>query len=122
MLSFFFLIKKYLSDEIRCIFQKLIPYFLLNVMTISHFLVLAFRSSLTFLSGVDVPVMYSPVPFQNAALSSPEVGAVNLSVDSIYRDKSPNIFSSLLPVCLYLPLLLSLFSLSNRNFFSLVNL
>ncbi|KAB5519591.1 hypothetical protein DKX38_023910 [Salix brachista] len=35
-------------------------------------------SSLTFLSGVDVPVMYSPVPFQNAALSSPEIKCVEV--------------------------------------------
>lgn len=103
-------LKKYLSVEFSCIVQKLIPYFLHNVMTISRFLVLAFRSSLTFLSGVDVPVLYSPVPFQNAALSSPEVGIVNLIFDSIDRAKSQSILSSLLPLCLYLPLLLSLFS------------
>jgi hypothetical protein len=102
-------LKKYLSVEFSCAVQKLIPYFLHNVMTISR-LVLAFRSSLTFLSGVDVPVLYSPVPFQNAALSSPEVGIVNLILDSIDRAKSQSILSSLLPVCLYLPLLLSLFS------------
>lgn len=31
------------------------------------------RFLLTSLSGVDVPVLYAPVPFQNASLSSPEV-------------------------------------------------
>ncbi|KAJ0089340.1 hypothetical protein Patl1_32795 [Pistacia atlantica] len=30
------------------------------------------RSFLTLLTAVDVPVLYSPVPFQNAALSAPE--------------------------------------------------
>ncbi|CAH2062645.1 unnamed protein product [Thlaspi arvense] len=34
---------------------------------------LNYRFNITSLSGVDVPVLYSPVPFQNAALSSPEV-------------------------------------------------
>lgn len=28
--------------------------------------------------GIDVPVLYSPVPFQNAAISSPEVGVKNV--------------------------------------------
>ncbi|CAG7865545.1 unnamed protein product [Brassica rapa] len=36
-------------------------------------LLLNFRSSLGFLLTADVPVLYSPVPFQNAALSSPEI-------------------------------------------------
>ncbi|KAG2725372.1 hypothetical protein I3760_01G062300 [Carya illinoinensis] len=34
---------------------------------------LNYRSFLTFLTGVDVPLLCSPVPFQNAALSTPEV-------------------------------------------------
>lgn len=29
---------------------------------------------MTFLTGEDVPVLYSPVPFRNAAPSIPEVG------------------------------------------------
>ncbi|XP_010555843.1 PREDICTED: protein downstream neighbor of Son isoform X2 [Tarenaya hassleriana] len=36
-------------------------------------LLLNYRSSLGFLPTADVPVLYSPVPFQNAALSSPEI-------------------------------------------------
>ncbi|XP_009116150.1 protein downstream neighbor of Son isoform X2 [Brassica rapa] len=36
-------------------------------------LLLNYRSSLGFLLTADVPVLYSPVPFQNAALSSPEI-------------------------------------------------
>ncbi|KAL0410210.1 UNVERIFIED_CONTAM: hypothetical protein Slati_3610700 [Sesamum latifolium] len=36
-------------------------------------LLLNYRSFLTSLTGADVPVLYSPVPFQNAALSAPEV-------------------------------------------------
>ncbi|KAJ4840091.1 hypothetical protein Tsubulata_009910 [Turnera subulata] len=43
-----------------------------NVHGLYDFL-LNYRSCLTFLSGVDVPVLYSPVPFQNAALSAPEI-------------------------------------------------
>ncbi|XVF55925.1 hypothetical protein PTKIN_Ptkin06aG0075000 [Pterospermum kingtungense] len=35
-------------------------------------ILLNYRSILTFLNAVDVPVLYSPVPFQNAALSAPE--------------------------------------------------
>ncbi|CAA2995311.1 Hypothetical predicted protein [Olea europaea subsp. europaea] len=34
---------------------------------------LNYRSFLASLTGVDVPVLYSPVPFQNAALCAPEV-------------------------------------------------
>ena len=33
---------------------------------------------MTSLAGMDVPVLLSPVPFQNAALSSPQVHGVNL--------------------------------------------
>ncbi|XP_013602178.1 PREDICTED: protein downstream neighbor of Son-like [Brassica oleracea var. oleracea] len=36
-------------------------------------LLLNYRSSLGFLLTSDVPVLYSPVPFQNAAVSSPEI-------------------------------------------------
>ncbi|CAH8381607.1 unnamed protein product [Eruca vesicaria subsp. sativa] len=36
-------------------------------------LLLNYRSSLGFLLTEDVPVLYSPVPFQNAAVSSPEI-------------------------------------------------
>eukprot|EP00257_Ricinus_communis_P018984 XP_015577833.1 protein downstream neighbor of Son [Ricinus communis] len=39
---------------------------------------LNYRSSLTVLSGVDVPVLYSPVPFQNSALSAPEIRCVEM--------------------------------------------
>ncbi|KAG6770291.1 hypothetical protein POTOM_025968 [Populus tomentosa] len=48
-----------------------------NVHGLYDFL-LNYRSSLTFLSGVDVPVLYSPVPFQNAALSAPEIKCVEV--------------------------------------------
>ncbi|XP_059668609.1 uncharacterized protein LOC132313713 [Cornus florida] len=43
-----------------------------NVHGLYDFL-LNYRFFLTSLSGGDVPVLYSPVPFQNAALSAPEV-------------------------------------------------
>ncbi|XP_057467426.1 uncharacterized protein LOC130756823 isoform X1 [Actinidia eriantha] len=43
-----------------------------NVHGLYDFL-LNYRFFLTSLTSVDVPVLYSPVPFQNAALSSPEV-------------------------------------------------
>ncbi|CAH8360237.1 unnamed protein product [Eruca vesicaria subsp. sativa] len=36
-------------------------------------LLLTYRSSLGFLLTADVPVLYSPVPFQNAAVSSPKI-------------------------------------------------
>ncbi|XP_010504297.1 PREDICTED: protein downstream neighbor of Son-like isoform X3 [Camelina sativa] len=36
-------------------------------------LLLNYRSSFGFLPTADVPVLYSPVPFQNAAISSPEI-------------------------------------------------
>uniref|UniRef100_A0A1J3EC18 Protein downstream neighbor of Son n=1 Tax=Noccaea caerulescens TaxID=107243 RepID=A0A1J3EC18_NOCCA len=36
-------------------------------------LLLNYRSSLGFLLTADVPVLYAPVPFQNAAVSSPEI-------------------------------------------------
>lgn len=58
--------------EINC---TLILY---NFMSIASFFVVIFRSFVTFLSGVDVPILYSPVPFQNAALSAPEVGVTNV--------------------------------------------
>ncbi|KAB5552901.1 hypothetical protein DKX38_010212 [Salix brachista] len=48
-----------------------------NVHGLYDFL-LNYRSSLTFLSGVDVPVLYSAVPFQNAALSAPEIKCVEV--------------------------------------------
>ncbi|KAL2533456.1 hypothetical protein Adt_06807 [Abeliophyllum distichum] len=43
-----------------------------NVHGLYDFL-LNYRSILASLTGVDVPVLYSPLPFQNAALSAPEV-------------------------------------------------
>ena len=36
----------------------------------SSFLMAISRSFLTSLTSVDVPLLYSPVPFQNAALSA----------------------------------------------------
>ncbi|KAK6131621.1 hypothetical protein DH2020_034635 [Rehmannia glutinosa] len=43
-----------------------------NVHALYDFL-LNYRSFFTSLTGGDVPVLYSPVPFENAALSTPEV-------------------------------------------------
>ncbi|RVW11954.1 hypothetical protein CK203_091837 [Vitis vinifera] len=43
-----------------------------NVHALYDFM-LNYRSFLTSLTSVDVPLLYSPVPFQNAALSAPEV-------------------------------------------------
>ncbi|CAN1772578.1 Protein downstream neighbor of son homolog [Linum perenne] len=40
---------------------------------------LNYRSFSTILSGMDVPMLYSPIPFPNAALSAPELTADNLS-------------------------------------------
>ncbi|CAL1372278.1 unnamed protein product [Linum trigynum] len=39
---------------------------------------LNYRSSLTLLSGVDVPLLYSPIPFPNASLSAPEISCVDM--------------------------------------------
>ncbi|KAK6942501.1 hypothetical protein RJ641_027878 [Dillenia turbinata] len=36
-------------------------------------ILLNYRSFLTSLTGMDVPLLYSPVPFKNAAMSAPEV-------------------------------------------------
>ncbi|MBA0746796.1 hypothetical protein Gogos_009284 [Gossypium gossypioides] len=41
-------------------------------------ILLNYRSFLTFLNAVDVPVLYSPVPFQHAALSAPEVRCMEI--------------------------------------------
>lgn len=43
-----------------------------NVHSLYDFL-LNYRYFLTSLTGVDVPVLYSPIPFENAALTAPEV-------------------------------------------------
>ncbi|KAG4921471.1 hypothetical protein JHK82_050437 [Glycine max] len=43
-----------------------------NVHALYDFL-LNYRFLLTSLSSVDIPVLWSPVPFQNSALSSPDV-------------------------------------------------
>ncbi|CAN4089681.1 unnamed protein product [Withania somnifera] len=43
-----------------------------NVHSLYDFL-LNYRYFLTSLTGVDVPVLYSPMPFENAALTAPEV-------------------------------------------------
>lgn len=48
-----------------------------NVHALYDFL-LNYRSFLTFLTASDVPVLYSPVPFQNAALSAPEVTCMEM--------------------------------------------
>lgn len=29
------------------------------------------------MTGVDVPMLYAPLPFENAALSAPEVGQIS---------------------------------------------
>ncbi|CAN1772588.1 hypothetical protein LINPERHAP1_LOCUS12246 [Linum perenne] len=39
---------------------------------------LNYRSFSTILSGMDVPMLYSPIPFPNAALSAPEVRCVDM--------------------------------------------
>ncbi|XP_030512493.1 uncharacterized protein LOC115726660 [Rhodamnia argentea] len=56
-------------------------------------LLLNYRSFLTFLTGVDIPVLYSPIPFQNAAVSVPEVRCMELRpanhiADPIKEDSS----------------------------------
>ncbi|XP_056159036.1 uncharacterized protein LOC115671410 isoform X2 [Syzygium oleosum] len=56
-------------------------------------LLLNYRSFLTFLTGVDIPVLYSPIPFQNAAVSVPEVRCMEMRpanhiADSIKEDSS----------------------------------
>ncbi|CBI34121.3 uncharacterized protein LOC100257121 [Vitis vinifera] len=48
-----------------------------NVHALYDFM-LNYRSFLTSLTSVDVPLLYSPVPFQNAALSAPEVSCREL--------------------------------------------
>ncbi|XWS66537.1 hypothetical protein CRYUN_Cryun05aG0208200 [Craigia yunnanensis] len=41
-------------------------------------ILLNYRYFLTFLNAVECPVLYSPVPFQNAALSAPEVRCMEI--------------------------------------------
>ncbi|PON40807.1 Donson [Trema orientale] len=41
-------------------------------------ILLNYRSFLTALAGMDVPLLYSPVPFQNAAFSAPEIKCMEL--------------------------------------------
>ena len=41
-------------------------------------LLLSYRTLLTSLSGVDVPVLCSPVPFQNSALTSPDIKCMEM--------------------------------------------
>ncbi|XP_004305562.1 PREDICTED: protein downstream neighbor of son homolog [Fragaria vesca subsp. vesca] len=41
-------------------------------------ILLNYRSFMTTLIGVDVPALYSPVPFQNAAICSPQVKCMDL--------------------------------------------
>ncbi|PON44937.1 Donson [Parasponia andersonii] len=41
-------------------------------------ILLNYRSFLTALAGMDVPLLYSPLPFQNAAFSAPEVKCMEL--------------------------------------------
>ncbi|KAK9290379.1 hypothetical protein L1049_008548 [Liquidambar formosana] len=54
-----------------------------NVHGLYDFL-LNYRSFLTSLTSVDVPLLYSPVPFQNASLSAPEIKCKELKrVDHI---------------------------------------
>lgn len=48
-----------------------------NVHSLFDFL-LNYRSSLSFMTTGDVPVLYSPVPFQNAAVSSPKVKCIQM--------------------------------------------
>lgn len=48
-----------------------------NVHGLYDFL-LNYRSFLSFLTGIDVPFLCSPVPFQNAAISAPEVRCMEL--------------------------------------------
>ncbi|XP_061372099.1 uncharacterized protein LOC133314617 [Gastrolobium bilobum] len=41
-------------------------------------LLLNYRSLLTLLSGMDVPVLCSPVPFRNSSLSSPDIKCMEM--------------------------------------------
>ncbi|KAJ8754477.1 hypothetical protein K2173_005638 [Erythroxylum novogranatense] len=41
-------------------------------------ILLNYRSFLTYLSGTDVPVLYSPLPFQNASISTPEIKCMEM--------------------------------------------
>ncbi|XP_039022698.1 protein downstream neighbor of son homolog isoform X2 [Hibiscus syriacus] len=43
-------------------------------------ILLNYRSFLTFLNAVDVPVLYSPIPFQHATLSAPEVKCMEIKM------------------------------------------
>ncbi|XP_031267800.1 protein downstream neighbor of son homolog [Pistacia vera] len=59
-----------------------------NVHALYDFL-LNYRSFLTLLTAVDVPVLYSPEPFQNAALSAPEISCTEIKrSDSIAAKRS----------------------------------
>ncbi|CAI0402386.1 unnamed protein product [Linum tenue] len=63
---------------------------------------LNYRSSLTLLSGVDVPVLYSPIPFPNAALSAPEISCVDMKradhAEASPKDGSSVTLSSIIEV------------------------
>ncbi|KAL5545652.1 hypothetical protein UlMin_005339 [Ulmus minor] len=50
-------------------------------------ILLNYRSFLTVLMGMDVPVLYSPVPFQNGAFSAPEVKCMELNRGEPTPDK-----------------------------------
>lgn len=78
---------------------KLTGYILLFSFVSDFLFVIFFRSFLTFLTASDVPVLYSPVPFQNAALSAPEVGNMNFLLYHFFRAKLflPQ-FTALFPV------------------------
>ncbi|CAN0879257.1 Protein downstream neighbor of son homolog [Linum grandiflorum] len=63
---------------------------------------LNYRSFSTLLSGIDVPVLYSPVPFTNAGLSAPEIRCVDMKkpdhTASSPKDASSDTLSSIIEI------------------------
>ncbi|KAF5734002.1 protein downstream neighbor of Son [Tripterygium wilfordii] len=59
---------------------------------------LNYRSFLTFLAGADVPVLYSPMPFQNASISAPEIRCMEIKrsehIAAIPRGNNVNVTES----------------------------
>ena len=41
---------------------------------VTNLFLTVFRSIMISMTSVDVPVLYAPVPFENASISAPEVG------------------------------------------------
>lgn len=57
-------------------------------------ILLNYRSYLTFLAATDVPTLYSPLPFQNAAMSTPEIKCMEIKIADHVSDHKGSSFKS----------------------------